>query len=94
MNNLDNQISNYLEYCQYQKRLDDKSLKAYRIDLRQFSQQHMATTILDITSDILEKYITILNKTYKPKTVKRKIASIKAFFSYLEYKDYIEKKSF
>ncbi len=94
MNNLDKQISNYLEYCQYQRRLDDKSLKAYRIDLRQFSQQHIATTISNITSDMLEKYITILNKTYKPKTVKRKIASIKAFFSYLEYKDYIEKNPF
>lgn len=94
MNNLDEQISNYLEYCQYQRRLDDKSLKAYRIDLRQFSQQHMKTIITDITSDMLEKYITILNKTYKPKTVKRKIASIKAFFSYLEYKDYIEKNPF
>lgn len=94
MNNLDKQINNYLEYCQYQKRLDNKSLKAYRIDLRQFSQQHMETTISSITSDVLEKYITILNKTYKPKTVKRKIASIKAFFSYLEYKDYIEKNPF
>lgn len=94
MNNLDKQISNYLEYCQYQRRLDDKSLKAYRIDLRQFSQQYMKTIITDITSDILEKYITILNKTYKPKTVKRKIASIKAFFNYLEYKDYIEKNPF
>ncbi len=94
MNNLDKQISNYLEYCQYQRRLDDKSLKAYHIDLRQFSQQHMKTIITDITSDMLEKYITILNKTYKPKTVKRKIASIKAFFSYLEYKDYIEKNPF
>lgn len=94
MNNLDKQINNYLEYCQYQKRLDDKSIKAYQIDLRQFSQQHMATKITDITSDILENYITILNKTYKPKTVKRKIASIKAFFSHLEYKDYIEKNPF
>ena len=94
MNNLDEQISNYLEYCQYQRRLDDKSLKAYQIDLRQFSQQHMKTIITNITSDMLEKYITILNKTYKPKTVKRKIASIKAFFSYLEYKDYIEKNPF
>ena len=94
MNNLDNQINNYLEYCQYQKRLDDKSLKAYRIDLRQFSQKYMKTRITEITSDKLEKYITILNKTYKPKTVKRKIASIKAFFSYLEYKDYIEKNPF
>ena len=94
MNNLNNQINNYLEYCQYQKRLDDKSLKAYRIDLGQFSQQYMKTRITEITSDMLESYITILNKAYKPKTVKRKIASLKAFFSYLEYKDYIEKNPF
>ncbi len=55
MNNLDKQISNYLEYCQYQRRLDDKSLKAYHIDLRQFSQQHMKTIITDITSDMFRK---------------------------------------
>ena len=73
MNNLDKQISNYLEYCQYQRRLDDKSLKAYRIDLRQFSQQYMKTIITDITSDILEKYITILNKTYKPKIKRQRL---------------------
>lgn len=29
----------------------------------------------------------MLNKKYQPKTVKRKIASIKAFFHFLEYKD-------
>ena len=39
MNNLNEQISKYLEYCQYQKRLDEKTLKAYRIDLRQFTEQ-------------------------------------------------------
>ena len=57
MNNLDEQISNYLEYCRYQRRLDDKSIKAYRIDLRQFSQQHMKT-ITDINleyKDYIEK---------------------------------------
>lgn len=37
MNTLQILINNYLEYCQYQKRLDGKTLKAYRIDLRQFS---------------------------------------------------------
>ena len=31
----------------------------------------------------LDKYITHLHKQYKPKTVKRKIASLKAFFHYL-----------
>ena len=94
MNNLDKQISNYLEYCQYQRRLDDKSLKAYRIDLRQFLQQGTIINISDITTDMLEKYIATLNKEYKPRTVKRKIASIKAFYSYLEYKEYIKKNPF
>ena len=87
MYDLKTHIKNYLKYCTTQKCLDEKTLKAYQIDLRQFSQQHMKT-ITDINSDMLEKYIAILNKTYKPKTVKRKIASLKAFFSYLEYKDY------
>ncbi len=94
MDNLDNQISNYLDYCQYQKNLDTKSLKAYQIDLKQFSQQNVTIKISDITTDMLEKYIATLNKEYKPRTVKRKIASIKAFYSYLEYKEYIEKNPF
>lgn len=94
MSNFNEQINSYLEYCQYQKRLDDKSLKAYRIDLKQFSEQFMTTEILDITSEMLEKYIITLHQKYKPKTVKRKIASIKAFFHYLEYREYIEKNPF
>ncbi len=94
MSNLNEQINSYLEYCQYQKRLDDKSLKAYRIDLKQFSEQFMTAEILDITSEMLEKYIVTLHQKYKPKTVKRKIASIKAFFHYLEYREYIEKNPF
>ena len=35
MNNLQVHVNSYLEYCQYQKRLDTKTLKAYKIDLRQ-----------------------------------------------------------
>ena len=33
MNNLQNYIENYSEYCKTQKRLDRKTLKAYRIGL-------------------------------------------------------------
>ena len=36
----------------------------------------------------------MLHQAYKPKTVKRKIASLKAFFHYLEYRDLIEKNLF
>ena len=70
MNHLQTLIENYLEYCQYQKRLDGKTLKAYRIDLRQFSEQLPSTNILGITTDMLEKYIANLHQKYKPKTVK------------------------
>ena len=94
MSILTRQISKYLEYCQYQKRLDEKTLKAYRIDLRQFSEQLPSTDIPDISQAILEDYLICLHKNYKPKTVKRKIASIKAFFHYLEYREVIEKNPF
>lgn len=90
MKNLEPIISTYLEFCKYQKRLDEKTLKAYRIDLKQFVSQIAADSFPEITTDILETYISSLHRTYKPKTVKRKIASIKALFHYLEYKDFIQ----
>ncbi len=87
MNDLPILIDNYLEYCKNQKRLDAKTIKAYRIDLSQFSKQNIAPNASDITSDMLENYVATLHQKFKPKTVKRKIASLKAFFHYLEYKE-------
>lgn len=34
--NYKDQVKKYLEYCEYRKELDWNTLKAYRIDLRQF----------------------------------------------------------
>lgn len=90
MNNVQTIIDQYLDFCQYQKRLNTKTLKAYRIDLKQFSSQLTILSFSAVTSDILESYISTLHKTYQPKTVKRKIASIKALFHYLEYKNIIQ----
>lgn len=94
MNNLQNHIENYLEYCSTQKRLDKKTLKAYRIDLRQFFEQISITETAELTSTILETYVAELHQQYAPKTVKRKIASIKALFHYLEYKEIIDQNPF
>lgn len=66
-----------------------KTLKAYRIDLRQFSEQFPIPYITEITASELENYIAGLHQKYKPKTAKRKIASIKALFHYLEYREII-----
>lgn len=87
-------IKNYLEYCDMQKRLDEKTLKAYRIDLRQFSEQICTAKVTEVNSNILENYIATLHQQYQPKTVKRKIASLKSFFHYLEYKDFISQNPF
>lgn len=94
MCNLQTNLDNYMNYCAHQKCLDSKTLKAYRIDLEQFVDIIFFTSVTDITSEHLENFISILHQQYKPKTAKRKIASIKAFFHYLEYKEIIEKNPF
>ena len=86
-----NIIKNYLEYCEFDKELDKNTLKAYRIDLRQYYE----FTGEEITSkETIEKYIRLLHKKYKSRTTKRKIASMKAFYTYLEEKQIISENPF
>lgn len=93
MNILNDYVAEYIEYCKYRKRLDQKTLKAYRIDLKQYAD-YLQNISEFYFKDNLDKYITYLHKQYKPKTVKRKIASLKAFFHYLEYKEIISENPF
>lgn len=84
-------VKKYLEYCEFRKELDWNTLKAYRIDLRQFFEYAQE----DIPEkNIIENYITQLHKTYKQKTIKRKIASIKAYYNYLEECEIINENPF
>lgn len=93
MNKLENYITEYLDYCKYRKRLDSKTLKAYRIDLAQYST-YASSLPNYLTRECVDQFITKLHKQYKPKTIKRKIASLKAFFHYLEYKEVLNKNPF
>ena len=81
----------YLDYCEYRKELDQKTLKAYRIDLRQYLD---FVSCDEPSKEKIEEYITDLHKRYKQKTVKRKIASVKAFYNYLEEEEFIDKNPF
>ncbi len=93
MNTLNDYVTEYLEYCEYRKRLNRKTLKAYRIDLKQYAD-YLQNISEFYFKDNLDKYITHLHKQYKPKTVKRKIASLKAFFHYMEYKEILSENPF
>lgn len=81
------QVTPYLEFCEYRKKLDTKSIKAYRIDLKQFFNYLNGREPDKI---LIESYITELHKRFKQKTVKRKLASMKAFFNYLEEEEILE----
>ncbi|WP_019851323.1 tyrosine-type recombinase/integrase [Desulfitobacterium sp. PCE1] len=83
----------YLECCSYQKNLNYKTIKAYTIDLNQFIY-FMEENSLEISKAGISAYITQLHKLYKPKSIKRKIACLKAFFSYLEYEEVLEGNPF
>ncbi len=85
------QVKKYLEYCEYRKELDWNTIKAYRIDLRQFFE-YCKEDFPD--KNTIEDYITELHKKYKQKTIKRKIASIKAYYNYLEEREIIEVNPF
>lgn len=88
---LQDKVVPYLEYCEYRKELDQHTLKAYRIDLRQY----FAFVCCDEPDkEKIEEYITELHKKYKQKTVKRKIASLKAYYNYLEEEEIIESNPF
>lgn len=65
-------VKPYLDYCRFRKELDEKTLKAYRIDLRQYFDFVVCD---EPGKGEIERYITELHKKYKQKTVKRKIAS-------------------
>lgn len=92
MNNLNEYIEEYIEYCKFRKCLDKKSLKAYCIDLKQYADFSSESSCM--SKNTLDQFITILHKQYKPKTVKRKIASLKAFFHYMEYQELIDENPF
>lgn len=93
MNTINDHIEAYLEYCRYRKRLDSKTLKAYRIDLKQYAV-YINTSKDFFSKNILDSYLTLLHKQYKPKTVKRKIASLKAFFHHLSYQEILSENPF
>ncbi len=80
-------MEQYLEFCKYRKELNSNTLKAYRIDLRQYLMFVQKNICL---KSKIEEYITELHRKYKQKTIKRKIASIKAFYKYLEEEELLE----
>lgn len=90
MFDLPSQTTAFLNYCKNRKALDSKTIKAYTTDLKQFSRFAQNR----FCRETICNYIAFLHNAFKPKTVKRKIASLKAFTHYLLIEDIIENNPF
>lgn len=91
MPSLTEQIAQHLQTCEFEKNLSADTLKAYRIDLAQF-----AAFVQDRTVDqtLLKQYIAHLNQNFAPRSVKRKLASVHAFYAALEENEIISESPF
>ena len=76
MTKIQSLIDNYLELCRCERRLSPHTLRAYAVDLRQFAAGMNAISASRIQERIAE---IARNRRFGPRTVKRKLASVRAF---------------
>jgi integrase/recombinase XerD len=82
----------FLFHCKFEKKLSPKTSKAYDADCRQFTQflseQKHSGNLTDITKHTIKAYLEHIGDM-RPKTLRRKIATLKAMFNFLEYEEEI-----
>lgn len=86
-------IKDFIRHCRIEKSLSSKTLKAYETDLFQFNsfvmEGNLSTHLKSISKFELRQYLESLSHL-KPKSIKRKMASLKAMFNYLEFDEQID----
>lgn len=92
MDTIQDATKDFIRYCIYEKNLSPKTLKAYQCDLTQLmgflaSKKH-SMLLPAITKHEIREYLQFITGL-KPKSIRRKLATIKALFNYLEYEDII-----
>ena len=91
---MEKHIKDFLFHCKFEKNLSTKTLAAYEIDLRQFhlfyENKRTDPHVSDVDKYVLKQYLEAISPKFKPKTLKRKLASLKAFFNYMQFEDQID----
>ena len=79
-------IEDFLWHCEFEKKLDRKTLNAYKADLLQFVSNIGYLNISEVAKDVLRRYLQSISH-FKHKTIKRKLATIKALLNYYEFEN-------
>ncbi len=92
---LSHAVDVFLHYCRMERSLSKLTVNAYQLDLKQFKKgQKNDLAVAKINKDTIREYLAWLDGKYKPRSIKRKIATLKSFFSFLEQEEYIEASPF
>jgi len=86
-------IDLFLTSCRFERKLSPHTCKAYALDLRRFSlfmtNRDSGSRIIDLDRQAISAFLKSLDGL-KARTVRRKLATIKSLFAYLERESYIE----
>lgn len=79
-------IEKFLNSIVVERNLSEKTLEAYKCDLKIFGQIFKQKEVEEITTENVREIIELLEKDhhYKDTTIKRKIATLKVFFNFAE----------
>lgn len=80
-------INEFLWHCRFEKNLDIKTIRAYQTDLEQFTGViDKSRPIKEIARTDIKGYLQAIS-SFQPKTIKRKLASLRAMLNYYECED-------
>lgn len=86
-------IASFIDHCMFEKNLSTKTIKAYKIDLKQIlkfiKERNFSDNISEISKAEIKGYLESITQL-KPKSIKRKGATFKSLFNFLEFEDSIE----
>jgi integrase/recombinase XerD len=90
---LRNNIELFLNHCEFERNFSVHTVKAYRLDLAQFirfaAQHCQSDDAPHINRSHLRSYARSLHN-YRPRTQRRKLASLKSLFGFLEREGLLE----
>jgi integrase/recombinase XerD len=88
-----NNVGAFLAHCEFERNFSQHTIKAYRLDLAQFTRFATVKARLAEVSQISRASLREYSRTlhhYKPRTQRRKLAAVKSFFAFLEREGLIE----
>lgn len=93
MASLQKHITAFLQHCQFERNFSTHTLKAYRLDLAHFQRftnlNNHAGGMETVTRMLIKGYVQTLS-SYEPRTQRRRTASLRSCFRYLEAEGFIQ----